>query len=238
MIILWCGSGRFGADFSFETAPHCKKNRTVERQYTFFCARGMASQGVKPLIPVYLKYVYTAYFLIFRMIRTCNMLYDTYAMMRTDATYDRPSASPTPCRCDRCTSAFPLWVLGAAVVGVCRPAALVWFHSGLITAALATTMVSDRPRIISACYLTMSRDTRPLRARADSLQRIRIVALLCAVVCCRTCALSLRCLSLCAPAAQQLCTRSIACCLHNVTSAGSHSGRRPYTLMLSYTRYY
>ncbi|CAN0327050.1 unnamed protein product [Ectocarpus fasciculatus] len=44
--------------------------------------------------------------------------------------------------CDRATSLFPAWVLGAAAVGMLRPAALSWFNSGLITAALATTMVS------------------------------------------------------------------------------------------------
>ncbi|CAM9674266.1 unnamed protein product [Ascophyllum nodosum] len=43
--------------------------------------------------------------------------------------------------CDRGTSAFPLWVLGAAAVGLWRPAALEWFGADLITAALATTMV-------------------------------------------------------------------------------------------------
>lgn len=46
-------------------------------------------------------------------------------------------------RCDRGTSAFPFWVLGAAALGLWRPAALAWMKSDLITIALATTMVSD-----------------------------------------------------------------------------------------------
>lgn len=45
--------------------------------------------------------------------------------------------------CDYGTSAFPLWVLGAAALGLKRPATMAWFGGGLITAALATTMVSN-----------------------------------------------------------------------------------------------
>ena len=44
-------------------------------------------------------------------------------------------------RCDRATSLFPAWVLGAAALGMCRPATLAWFSGSFITAALATTMV-------------------------------------------------------------------------------------------------
>lgn len=43
--------------------------------------------------------------------------------------------------CDRGTSAFPAWVLGAAMLGLWRPKTMAWFGGDLITGALATTMV-------------------------------------------------------------------------------------------------
>lgn len=42
---------------------------------------------------------------------------------------------------DRATSAFPLWILGAALLGLTRPATMAWFGGDAITCALATTMV-------------------------------------------------------------------------------------------------
>ncbi|CAM9928228.1 unnamed protein product [Sphacelaria rigidula] len=44
--------------------------------------------------------------------------------------------------CDRGTSAFPAWVLGAAMLGLWQPGTMTWFGGDLITAALVTTMVS------------------------------------------------------------------------------------------------
>lgn len=43
--------------------------------------------------------------------------------------------------CDRGTSAFPAWVLGAAMLGLWQPRTMAWFGGNLITAALVTTMV-------------------------------------------------------------------------------------------------
>eukprot|EP00904_Undaria_pinnatifida_P004837 jgi/Undpi1/1483/HiC_scaffold_11.g04873.m1 len=66
--------------------------------------------------------------------------------------------------CDRGTSAFPLWVLGAAVVGVYRPAALVWFNSSLITAALATTMVCMGMTLRLEDFAAVAQRPRPVFA--------------------------------------------------------------------------
>lgn len=55
--------------------------------------------------------------------------------------------------CDRCTMAFPVWVLSAAVQGLVRPASFAWTSSSLITIALAITMVSDGSEVCSvSCY--------------------------------------------------------------------------------------
>lgn len=53
--------------------------------------------------------------------------------------------------CDRATSAFPLWVLASAVLGMTRPTTLTWFGGNLITAALATTMVRPPPSGLEPC---------------------------------------------------------------------------------------
>ncbi|CAN0268797.1 unnamed protein product, partial [Hapterophycus canaliculatus] len=68
------------------------------------------------------------------------------------------------CRCDRATSFFPAWVLGAAAVGMCKPAALVWFDSGLITAALATTMVCMGMTLTLDDFAAVARRPRPVMA--------------------------------------------------------------------------
>lgn len=58
-----------------------------------------------------------------------------------------PRMQPPPhTRCDRATSLFPAWVLGAAALGMFRPATLAWFDGSFITAALATTMVNKKKK--------------------------------------------------------------------------------------------
>ncbi|CAN0085353.1 unnamed protein product [Scytosiphon promiscuus] len=66
--------------------------------------------------------------------------------------------------CDRATSLFPAWVLGAAVLGMCRPAALAWFNSGLITAALATTMVCMGMTLTLDDFAAVAKRPRPVMA--------------------------------------------------------------------------
>ncbi|CAB1113112.1 unnamed protein product [Ectocarpus sp. CCAP 1310/34] len=66
--------------------------------------------------------------------------------------------------CDRATSLFPAWVLGAAAVGMLRPAALSWFNSGLITAALATTMVCMGMTLTLDDFVAVARRPRPVMA--------------------------------------------------------------------------
>ncbi|CAM9505006.1 unnamed protein product [Ectocarpus sp. 12 AP-2014] len=66
--------------------------------------------------------------------------------------------------CDRATSLFPAWVLGAAAVGMVRPAVLSWFNSGLITAALATTMVCMGMTLTLDDFAAVARRPRPVMA--------------------------------------------------------------------------
>ncbi|CAM9827351.1 unnamed protein product [Pylaiella littoralis] len=66
--------------------------------------------------------------------------------------------------CDRATSLFPAWVLGAAALGIIRPTALAWFNSGFITAALATTMVCMGMTLTVEDFSAVARRPRPVMA--------------------------------------------------------------------------
>jgi hypothetical protein len=52
-----------------------------------------------------------------------------------------PSASSLASAATAFTNLFPVWVLGAAVVGFLNPAAFAWFQKGWITPALGWTML-------------------------------------------------------------------------------------------------
>eukprot|EP00903_Cladosiphon_okamuranus_P006064 g5979.t1 len=66
--------------------------------------------------------------------------------------------------CDRTTSLFPAWVLGAAALGMFRPAALAWFNDTFITAALATTMVCMGMTLTLEDFKAVARRPKPVMA--------------------------------------------------------------------------
>lgn len=82
---------------------------------------------------------------VFAYVYRFDLLQRTYTDCERSTALRSNKNTPTALiiRCDRGTSAFPLWVLGAAMVGMWRPATLAWFGADFITAALATTMVRE-----------------------------------------------------------------------------------------------
>ncbi|CAM9348056.1 unnamed protein product [Discosporangium mesarthrocarpum] len=74
------------------------------------------------------------------------------------------------------TGAFPLWVFGAAMLGVARPSTFLWFTSDLITGALAITMLFMGMTLrVEDCAAIAA---RPMQVSAGALAQFSIMPIL------------------------------------------------------------